>query len=881
MEPSRKHHLSQKEITYRKRKRPFRLLPKDDMFNPPTDRIDFNPPPTVPPRPARSQQEAMATVQPSAEDVENLMMICQADRYTAERYLRVKRNDMAAAVNAIFDNEDISKEEEGMAWREDHFTADRDGNERENNHLRPLTATAPGSRMPSPSDGRSTLHPTSKDQEDADMAAALGNSLSQFQGSTFQQESGIIGKDGTDKHFGPATKDHYDKTQWAIVTTAQATSEVIPDADVEQRRNVDGQPKFLKQLPDGDYLPNLLTICHGIAGTREAMLTRRNVQASYGQDAEWWRGHAISLPRIVDTISGEPMDVDREDRNALVAEVQRLMAFLDQGERSYASVVPLTQTAAVKEKHHATGTSQTWMASFLEAWTAAATEQDGGDMFRTAWGLDESRSLFDIKTPATEGEKSDLREIIDSVFWGADADETMKLGFDQLANVLVLHLNSPNKNVSELGVRVHKELHMERYLQENREATADVRAAVADSLAKVKKISEIEKKLTTWKHPRKDAQLNPTALLKQSRGVFDSKSELQSPSNHLPNGVPASPATQSSDEDIAEKLKKVIASIDSKLTILASEKEKTAKTLAETSRSPLPELEGQLKHRYLLRGVATKPNVTYILLPKDDDDEDEDKPMLEFDMNTSAAKDDDTDTPEGTQWWRIQYEVNAAGTGANLSKHKMPGYEVLRAVELEYGSALLVYASDAVNDVALIDPSLPMPLQEFVDTDNELFRAELMQAAERSRPPPVYEGYGSANDDDVRPSIERTSMDSMTAERAGSDAGDGVPPPSPPGYEREGFMDHAAFGLGPRFKDDEAPYVGVEREEEDVPVTDIHLDEPEEERMEMSEKGGREVLISGLEGVDGRSGDTVMEGAESQDMGAAGSEHLEDMSLLR
>ncbi|KAK1811636.1 hypothetical protein LTR12_013975 [Friedmanniomyces endolithicus] len=862
MEPSssRKHHLQEKaEPENSNRKRLSRLLPKDDMFNPPTHKIDFDPPPAVPPRPARSQQEAMALSQPSAADVENLMMICQTDRHTAERYLRVKRNDMDAAVNALFDQEDISKEEEGMTWREEHFSADRDGNERENNHLRPLTATAPGSRMPSPSDGRSILHPTSQDQEDADMRAAMGNSLSQYQGPTFQQESGIIGKDGSEKHFGPATKDSYDSARWAVVTTAQASSEVIPDADAEHRRNLHGQPRFLKQLPDGDYLPNLLTICHGIAGTREAMLSRRTVQASYGQDVEWWRGHAISMPRIVHTISGRPIDAESEDRDAMVAEVQRLMAFLDQSERSYASVVPLMQTAAVKEKHHATGTSQTWMASFLEVWSTAITEPNGGDMFRTSWGLDESRSHFDITTPATEGEKSDLREIIDNMFWGAGADETMKLGLDRLADVLVLHLKSPNKNASELGVRVHRELHMERYLQENREATADVRAAVVDSLTKVKRISAIEEKLTKWKHPRKDAQLSPTALLKQSRSVFVNKAELHGPSNHLSNGVPA---TQSNDEDIAAKLEKVTASIDSKLTILASEKEKTTKTLAEMSRSSLPELEKQHKHRYLLRGVATKPNVTYLLLPKDDDDDDEDKEMLEIGVNSSQAKDDDADTPEGTQWWRVQYEANAAGTGANLSKHKMPGYEVLRAVELEHSSSLLVYASDAVNDIALIDPSLPMPLQEFVDADNGLFRAELVQTR-----PPVYEDYsgGSGGVDDVRPSIERLhSVDPI-------EAGEGNGQPSPPGYEREEFLDHAGFGLGPRFKGDDAPYVDVGDEEEDVPVTDIVLDEPDEERVEMSEKADRVPLIQGLDGEEGRSdtvmegrSDTVMEGGEAE-----------------
>ncbi|KAK3111248.1 hypothetical protein LTR53_013685, partial [Teratosphaeriaceae sp. CCFEE 6253] len=765
----------------------------------------------------------------------------------------VKRNDAAAAINAILDGEDISKEEDGLIWHDDLHDMDNTGAARDD-HLRPLGASLPGTRPNTPSGGRSNIHPTTKDQEDDDLERATAASMSQGYGG---QVDGKVDRNGKEQYFGPSTRKDYSESQWGVVTTAQATSEVVPDANAEHRKNVPGEPRLLKHLPDDDYLPNLLTICHGIAGVREVLLSRHRVQPTYGQDPEWWKGHAISMPRLVHTLSGRPVNSGQEDNDSFVGEVQRVMAFLDRSERSYASAVPLTQEDAIKEKNQAAGQSRTLMASFLEAWSAAGRTSEG--IFCTTWGLDESSSVFEILTPAAAGEKSDLRELFDSMYWGADTDDTAKLGFDHLADVLVMHVKSPDKDAKELGITVPLELRLDRYLQENREATADVRADVASSLSKIKKIAAIEKKLTTWKHPDKDKALDPMALLKHTHGVFDKTSRLEADNYSLPNGAPTGQDVPADDADLAAQLERVIASIDSKLSLLASEREATRKTLAEMWRNPIPELDGHLKHRYLLRGVATKPNITYVLLPKEEDEDDE---MIGTPMS-------DEGTPDGSQWWRLEYEVNTAGTGASVSKMKTPGYDVLRAVELEHGSALLVYASDAANDATDADLTLPPALAEFVDNDNALFRAELMEAATRAAPP-SYDAYA---DENVIPSIEiertgRNSIDSMRAERPDSAQ------PSPPGYGTDGFMEHHGYGLGLDIK--HTPYPPMENEDDAEPV-EIHLDdvEAEEGGAEMVEKAGHQPLIPGL------SGDTRMQDAESQDEGVGGSSHVEDLREMR
>lgn len=69
--------------------------------------------------------------------------------------------------------------------------------------------------------------------------------------------------------------------------------------------------------------------------------------------------------------------------------------------------------------------------------------------------------------------------------------------------------------------------------------------------------------------------------------------------------------------------------------------------LAQLSQETPTELSTSLnKHRYSLRGVATKPHVTYLLTPRDP---------------TDSGMVDDEDAPEGMQWWRIEYDVQVNG----------------------------------------------------------------------------------------------------------------------------------------------------------------------------------------------------------------------------
>ena len=756
------------------------------MFFPNTDQIDLNPPP-VPARPApKSQKEAtmMAAAEPTEDAISMLLDFGKTDsREVVIRYLKAKHNNIEAAAAALLDDEDISQAEQAASWDEGAFSADRDG-EAVNQLLHPMGTTTPHTRANSPAGNRANLHPSSKDQEDADLAAALSASQQDL-GLAFQQESGVVRDDGVEekRHFGPATKEYYESSRWAMVPTSQETAEIILDVGVEQRKNVSGEPRFLKHVPSADYLSALLTICHAIAGVREAMLVRDHVRREYGEDEDWWRGHSISLPRIVHTDSGTPLESD-DKHDGLVAEVQRLMAFLDMGERSYVSAGALTQTAAIRDVSLSDGKAGALVQHFMQEWmvagTAKARKGDMSGLFTTTVFSEDlnkadecEKILLHLPVSAREGESVDLSELLDNFFWGQDMEEMSASKGDFVnspADVLVMRLVQEDPAATQLRAEIPFQFYMDKYMRENRETAQEMRKQIAQGKGRLRRIGEIEKKLTTWKHPKKDhVEIDAQLLLKHTHGHFSGRHRSQAEKALEANGVSSSSSTideegkgettdQPDYDDITHKLDTLITSISSKLTLLASEKEKTRKALATISKTPtLPSLDAQdrsqLQHRYTLRGVATKPNITYLLRPKDegeDSSEDEDEAMLLLPSGQPPI--DEDGTPEGMQWWRIEYDLHALPSGeAKVTKTRAPDYDVLRAVELEWREALLVYANDDANDVEHWDPVLPRALEEFVERDNAVLRRELVEMAGRTAPlPPAYDFDGLADGGMVR-----------------------------------------------------------------------------------------------------------------------------------
>lgn len=804
---------------------------------------------------------ANMAVEPSEEDVGSVISIVGCSRDQAVRYLKVKK-DVGGAINAIMDGEDISKEELGSQWDEGVWSSDRNGNPGDNN-LHPLggTSTAP-TRVPSPAMNMGM--PANRDDEDAQLAQALAAS----QEGPYQQETGILHSNGTSEQtYGPANKDQsaHDR-QWGMVLSSQgASSEIVPDVErPEERKNAEGEPRFLKTLPSGDYLPNFLTIGHSIPAVREALLMRDYTMATYGKDADWWRGNSIALPKIVHTANGAPADSEIDKYDEFIAETQRLMAALDASQRSYASVNALTKSELLLS-----GDNTTLVENFINKFCSSADARTDNyekvmSLFMTYIGTTNPEGMrmpyaavfaLDINTMGEE--KIQLMEVLDGLLWDTDIEayEARDNYITSAGDVIVMQARQTDPSAEKLKLEVPPTLYIDKYLQKNIEVSRPARLEIAKEKERVAKINDIERKLTRWQMPGQ--QVDARAMLQHTLGHFSGKNmaDADNESGIAVNGT--STPEQPHYAEIAAKLEAIIANVDKKLVRLAEQKESIQKNISKLSNTSPSQLQQEgLEERYTLMGVATKASITYVLRPKDEEDEDDDY------MSTDN---DDEATPDGMQWWRIEYVVN--GTQPRISKAKVEGDIVIQAVEVEHTSALLVYASDRAVDDSHYDPTLPPALQEFVQEDDYYFNVELHDAA-RSAPPPAYD-YAHENDI-PRPSIEpgarRPSIDSTVAELDGTSTR-GSPVSGAAYYDNP----PPGSGMPPAAITSSGQHV------EDPEVAEIHLSPPGDADVGNGEYGNgashqemvetrREPFVPGLQQQQRRSegGDATMADRASQ-----------------
>ncbi|QIW99836.1 hypothetical protein AMS68_005354 [Peltaster fructicola] len=675
--------------------------------------------------PSKKQNVSMA--EPTEENIELVISFTECSREVAIKYLKAKNNNLEQAVSALLDGDNLTQD----AWDESAWGADRN-----DSNLQPLGASTAPTRGPSPVG--SFRHPTSREQEDADLASAMAASTG--------QEQGVIRADGTTAPiYGP----EYNARDWALVRTTPMTTEITPDVSAVDRRH-DAQPRFLK--PSNDYLPNFLTICHSIPAARNALLVHDYTRMTYGSNPEWWKGQEIQLPRIVHASDGSPTDPQLARYDDFIAETQRLMAFLDSSNRAYATTTNLEKYSGMRYHGRSQiSSAKTNVNTFIEELSQAtftvSQKTDVEDLFALRAGSDTGEindHIMEVFHFDVEGDRS-LAAILDDVLWDIDGDDEPEDRFiEKLPGVIVMRCKqhtAPTLQVKAPGV-----MYMDKYLKENLEQVKPLRQQIARGKRRLNKINEVEQQLKTWQYNQKP--IDALQMLAQTKAQFHTE--------QIPNGVAAGVL------DVAEQLEKVISSVNEKLDLLNEERSKAQAALAELSSSPQ-----QLQdHRYTLAGIATKPGITYVLRPQAEDEQ--------------TLLDHGDETSEGMQWWRIEYMIN--GTTATLNRTKVPSYDALAAIEHEHNTALLVYA----NDDAFRPPHSTMlssELHAFIQADNQLFEQELNEV-----PPPSYAFDTSMNEAD-RPlqSIERsTSMDSLTAQHNSPDMG---------AFDEDPTQ-HATFNLG-------------------------------------------------------------------------------------
>ncbi|GAM86687.1 hypothetical protein ANO11243_047060 [Dothideomycetidae sp. 11243] len=564
----------------------------------------------------------------------------------------------------------------------------------------------------------------------------------------------------TTPNFHPATKSHYDPNTWAMTVPGASNiheeREIVLDVDASERRNHDGHPRFLKHLPSGDYLPSLLTIAHAIPAARETMLARAHIQTSYGRDQDWWRGQAIRLPRIINADGDSPTDPSVILDEEIVNEMQRLMAFLDSSDRSYGCIDSLVGIALERARKEE-ATSETVMDQVLKGWESAlcalkgkdnvahsifhsvvGTNQPNGNPRQDLWSLPLSVSADD----RLRQQELTLADVMDSTIWDTDAeDESIYDTYmEHCADVLPMRVIQDGQSHNKLGLVIPPSFYVDRYLKENTATSRVVRKEMANTRKRIAQLEAVHTDISNIRNPHGSDNFSAVDMLQKTQGLLSGSVrnavivDYEARGIELPSGAlePSEPE-KSKYEALASKLDNVWRSIEVKLDQLRTEKAKARELLSQLSQTNPPDLGGSnLKHKYTLRGVSTKPTVTYVLRPKPKSRQPSESSDL-MDLTSDAAvpaqreQDDlmaDPDAPPGWMWWRIEF-VTTHSPG-HIMKTESTQDDVLRAVELEHSSALLVYASDRAMEHPS-DEDLPEPLAKFVAIDNKLFRHELDQ----------------------------------------------------------------------------------------------------------------------------------------------------------
>jgi hypothetical protein len=155
-------------------------------------------------------------------------------------------------------------------------------------------------------------------------------------------------------YFGPANRPDYDQNSWAMVPVAgMAESNADCEPLPSMRKRVEGAPAFLIQPTDNSSpihrLGAILTILHEIPMARNILLQGGTPAASYGHNSEWWKGQPILPPHVLAALDRGELHWKGDTKPDYTEELHRLVAFLDSTERSYGSTAVIADTLALSQ----------------------------------------------------------------------------------------------------------------------------------------------------------------------------------------------------------------------------------------------------------------------------------------------------------------------------------------------------------------------------------------------------------------------------------------------------------------------------------------------------------------------------------------------------
>ncbi|KAJ9647582.1 hypothetical protein H2204_000211 [Knufia peltigerae] len=700
----------------------------------------------------------MAAAQPTQDQISQVVAITQADDSAAKFLLMKSNNDVNAAINAYFEDPVGSLKEPPPTnqWQaQDNIPFADDSS---------MGGVPALSRPPSRVDGNrpfvdlSADHAaanskdakTLREQEemnDPEIQRAMAESLRQ---NVPAQENGIT---GTGAHFGPANRDYYDPSNWAL-TTFSTAREIIDHPPPSKRRRIDDQPAFLRGSKETDYLGPLLTIYHSIPLAREALLMPGLKIHAYGHDSSWWSGTNDENSKSLST--DNTLRVDRDECNVL-AEIQCLMAFLDKTNRAYGSVDALADLHRVRNNNDPSS-----FVRVMQAWSSAALHQDPSEQLTQAF------TSSAVKENGTESDRQQeemvcvepyinpslgqtLVDVLDNTVWDDERGNIDDVWIDHAAEVFTIRVRDPNTSKTAMNLHLDPVWYPDRYMQECREASMRMRQELRKIHWEVEQCTAIQKRCDVLRLPDNRELMVRDVLGSASKASLGVTGKKSTSADALYGGqdnmnMNEDAVSSSEVEGVRSELQSILQRIQQKLQQLESRKQQLRFTMRQTASHltwPTSESPDLPCRKYTLQGISTMPNITYVRRPNQD--------LLRLDDEEGSNEDLES------QWWKMAWLEEESGavppapvigpvtqeraqTGRatatgdtsveseqsrQYTVSKVSEKEVLEAAKSTHQSILLVYAND--NAMKFKGSELSLPLRHFVDRDNQAFAEELRE----------------------------------------------------------------------------------------------------------------------------------------------------------
>lgn len=313
------------------------------------------------------------------------------------------------------------------------------------------------------------------------------------------QETGVtLAAPESQAQFSKATREHYDRDDWAMTIFKETAEEVVISPDPEDRRKIEGEPAFIRPSPESLYLGGLITILHAIPLAREALLSRNKHAPNYGKEPQWWNGKSIRMPMIV--TQGKEDDADWEEP---IFESQRLMAFLDLTERAFGSIDALANTKAMLTN---SSDSDEAVIRFLETWYASSIRADPDNplslLFMTQaykkspFEMEEdddgpvSKELFVFEPGVERGDGQTLYDVLDNAIWGDQPGQDLdEVWLENVGEVLVMRLDSPDK-LNPVDIAIPAIFYPDRYMSACQDQSRELRGKKLEAQVYLKNIQE-------------------------------------------------------------------------------------------------------------------------------------------------------------------------------------------------------------------------------------------------------------------------------------------------------------------------------------------------------------------------------------------------------